>query len=614
VRGSIGAVRTRSGDTEFRVWAPSSPTVELHLLSPSDRRVSLAPEDHGYRAVSVPDLPVGSRYRYVLDRVGERADPASRAQPEGVGGPSAVVDLASHAWQDGGWTGRPLAEYVLYELHIGRFTAAGTLEAAARELPPLRSLGVTAVELMPVGTFPGRRNWGYDGVFPYAVQESYGGPTALQAFVDQAHRADLAVVLDVVYNHLGPEGNVLADFGPYFSDRHRIPWGAAINFDGPGSDDVRRYFLENALMWFIDFHIDALRLDAVHAIPDASATPFLEELASAVHEESGRRGQRPFYLIAESDQNDPRLLLPPTAGGFGIDGQWADDFHHALHVLATGEIQGYYADFTAPTALATAFERPFVYAGDRSLYRGRRHGRAIPDLAPERFVVCAQNHDQVGNRARGDRLAAGIPFERWKAVMGATLLSPYLPLLFMGDEYAETRPFPFFTDYSDPSLGRAARDGRREEFAAFGWPPVEVPDPQAPSTYAGAVLDRTARARPPHSFAETFVARLLALRRTHPALGAGGTTRASLLEEGRTFLIDRRRGDTTARLLLRIGAHGTSVQELSGLSEWRNVLWSADPLWGGPSNARPEGNVPGDMTGPLPTDLVAAFLPPKEGE
>ncbi|MGI0156498.1 MAG: alpha-amylase family glycosyl hydrolase, partial [Thermoplasmata archaeon] len=405
---------------------------------------------------------------------------------------------------------------------------------------------------MPLGQFPGRRNWGYDGVFPFAVQDSYGGPPALQRFVDRAHSADLAVVLDVVYNHLGPEGNVLAEFGPYFSDRHRIPWGNAVNMDGEGSDEVRRYFVENALMWFTDFHVDALRLDAVHAIFDASAVPFLEELANAVHSEVRRRGARPGYLIAESDQNDPRLLRAPEAGGWGLDGQWADDFHHALHVVATGETSGYYQDFGVPEALAAAFDRPFVYTGDRSLHRGRRHGRSPVGLAPDRFVVFAQNHDQVGNRARGDRLAASLPFERWKVVVGATLLSPYLPLLFMGDEYAETRPFPFFTEYGDPVLADAARAGRVREFAAFGWPAAAIPDPQSPATYDSALLDPSVSDRPPHCFATRFVTELLRLRRTVPALSAGAAAHARRPYDGHTLWVDRPREGAGALLLVRL--------------------------------------------------------------
>ncbi|MGA7922452.1 MAG: malto-oligosyltrehalose trehalohydrolase, partial [Thermoplasmata archaeon] len=483
---TLGVLLGHGGRARIRVWAPSHRNVALRILTPAERVIPLQSEPHGYHTAEVDGIEAGATYRVQLRKNLERADPASRSQPSGVNGPSSIVDPNSFPWTDSHWSGLHLDEFVFYELHIGCFTPEGTFRSAIPELARLREIGFTAVEVMPVAEFPGGRNWGYDGVFPFSVQHTYGGPDAFKRFIDASHRAGLAVVLDVVYNHVGPEGNHFSDFGPYFSDRYRIPWGQAINFDGPGSDEVRRYFIENALRWFTEFHIDALRLDAVHAIFDGSANPFLAELGDIVHTEAKRMGSRSYFLIAESDLNDPRLLRDREEGGFGLDAQWADDFHHALHALVTQEGAGYYSDFGDWRQLSTAFERPFVYAGEHSPYRERRHGHPPTGLPRERFVVCAQNHDQVGNRARGDRLSSIVSFERWKAAVGATFLSPYLPLAFMGDEYAEHRPFPFFTDYSDPDLQQGVLRGRQQEFAEFGWPPEAIPDPQSPRTYEEA--------------------------------------------------------------------------------------------------------------------------------
>ncbi|HEU4580630.1 MAG TPA: malto-oligosyltrehalose trehalohydrolase [Polyangiaceae bacterium] len=432
-RARLGASPLRDGRCTFEVWAPQARRVEVKLVD-SGRIEVLQPDGRGYFAATLAKVPVGAAYLYRLDGERERPDPASRQQASGVHGPSQVCDLSAHQWQDSAWRGVPLRDYVIYELHVGTFSRAGTFDGVIPELQRLRALGITALEIMPVAQFPGARNWGYDGVYPFAVQDSYGGAPGLQRLVDACHQAGLAVILDVVYNHLGPEGNYLRDFGPYFTDRYSTPWGAALNFDGADNEGVRRYFIENALHWVEDFHIDALRLDAVHAIIDCSARPFLEELADTVRERGERLGRRP-YLIAESDLNDPRLVRPSALGGHGLDAVWSDDFHHAAHSLLTGETSGYYADFGHIEDLARAFQSGMSRPGEYSGYRRRRHGRSGAILAPEQGVVCVQNHDQIGNRLLGERSGTLLNFDQQKLAAAVLCLSPYLPLLFMGEEY-----------------------------------------------------------------------------------------------------------------------------------------------------------------------------------
>jgi maltooligosyltrehalose trehalohydrolase len=497
----LGATALPGGRCLFRVWAPYAERVDVRI---EGRLVPLAPAGNGYHEIVVEDVAPGARYRFRLDEEqAEYPDPASRHQPEGVHGPSEVVSR-DFEWTDGGFRGRPLRDLVLYEIHVGTFTEKGTFEAAVEELDGLCDLGVTALELMPVAAFPGERNWGYDGVFPYAVQSSYGGPSGLKRLVDECHRRLIAVSLDVVYNHLGPEGNVLGRFGPYFTDRYRTPWGPALNFDGPGSDEVRRFYMENALYWLEEFHIDQLRLDAVHAICDLSPRTFLEELQSSVQE---RFPERRVHLIPESASNDVRLVRARELGGYGLDAVWNDDFHHALRTLLTEEREGYYQDYGTLAHLEKSMREGFAYSGEYSSFRRRRHGTSSRDVPATRFVVFAQNHDQIGNRARGDRLIETTSLERVKLAAAVVLLSPYLPLLFMGEEYGERAPFPYFVSHSDPALIEAVRRGRKEELARFGWT-EEPPDPQAEETFRSAVLRRE---RDPG--VEGFYRELLRLRR-----------------------------------------------------------------------------------------------------
>ncbi len=598
----LGATYLGEGRCQFVVWAPLWQTVEVHLLTPQERLLPLTRGARGYHHALVPGVAPGSLYFYRLGDQQERPDPASHAQPQDVHGPSQVVDPA-FPWQDQDWHGLPLRHYVFYEIHVGTYTQEGTFDGVLSHLEALRTLGVTAIELMPVGQFPGSRNWGYDGVYPFAVQCSYGGAAGLKRLVNACHQCGIAVVLDVVYNHLGPEGNYLGAFGPYFTDRYTTPWGQALNVDGRWSDDVRHFFIANALRWVSEFHIDALRLDAVHAIVDASARPFLADLAVAVHMQAESLNRR-VYLIAESNRNDPRFLHPPALGGYGLDGQWNDDFHHALHSLLTGEHSGYYQDFGRLQHLAKAWREGFVYSGDYSAYRQHRHGASSRHLSAAQFVVCAQNHDQVGNRMRGERLSQLVSFEGLKLAAAAVLLSPFLPLLFMGEEYGETAPFPYFISHLDPDLVTAVRQGRREEFATFLWQ-GEPPDSQAEATFHQARLDHTQRQHGHHRVLYTFYARLLRLRHTVPALAYGDkeTMEVQGYEQSGVLYVRRWWADAEAVLLLHFGQDPATVTLPLPAGRWHKHLDSAEAVWGGPGS-------------PVPAELLSAgdivlTLPPE---
>jgi maltooligosyltrehalose trehalohydrolase len=473
---------------------------------------------------------------------------------------------------------------VIYELHVGTFTLEGTFEGIISHLDELKDLGITALELMPVAQFPGNRNWGYDGVYPFAVQGSYGGPDGLKRLVNTCHVKGIAVVLDVVYNHLGPEGNYLWDFGPYFTDRYKSLWGSAINFDGPHSDGVRRFFVENAIYWVREFHMDALRIDAVHAILDFSAQPFLEELASAVHEEAKRLNRR-VHLIAESALNDTRVIRPRELGGYGLDAQWNDDFHHALHALLTGERTGYYQDFGELRDLAKAFHEGFVYSGQYSAYRRRRHGNSSRDIPAHRFVVFAQNHDQVGNRMQGERLSQLVCLERMKLAAGVVLLSPFIPLIFMGEEYGETAAFPYFISHSDRALIETVRRGRQEEFVPFGWGP-EPPDPQDEETFSRAKLNHNLRCEGHHRILLELHRELIQLRKDIPALASLNKDSMEVSDYGpeRVLVIRRRIGTDEAVVCFHFGESSTTRRIPLPEGRWTNRLDSADKRWGGPGS------------------------------
>ena len=499
---------------QFRVWAPLPRQVEVQV---ADRCCAMQAEPGGWWTAAVKSAGSGSDYGFLLDGDGPFPDPRSPWQPNGVHGLARLVDHPAFRWTDSAFQPAPLSTAILYELHVGTFTSAGTFVAAVEKLDHLVRLGVTHVELMPVAEFPGNRGWGYDGVDLFAPHHAYGGPEGLKRLVNACHVRGLAVLLDVVYNHLGPSGNHLGRFAPYFTRRHSTPWGEAVNCDGPQSDEVRRYLCDNALMWLRDYHFDGLRLDAVDAIIDTSALPFLEQLGAEVRQLAAELS-RTLVLIAESDHNDPRLLWPPERGGFGLDVQWSDDFHHALHGWLTGERAGYYADFGTVGDLAKALRKAYVYDGRYSAYRQRRRGRPPAGLDGHRFLAYAQTHDQVGNRPHGERLSQLVNTGRLKIAAALALTSAFVPMFFQGEEWGASTPFQYFTDHSDHGLAKAVREGRRRESADFGWKSTDIPDPQAPETFLRSKLNWDELLQDPHAGLLDWHRQLIALRQREPAL------------------------------------------------------------------------------------------------
>ncbi|MEU9309215.1 malto-oligosyltrehalose trehalohydrolase [Streptomyces sp. NPDC048256] len=542
---------------QFEVWAPQAERVTLQCDGVT-RALEHDPERAGWWTGEA-EAADGTRYGFAVDDGPVRPDPRSRRQPDGPDGLSAVVDQTRHEWRTQ-WSGRPLPGAVLYELHVGTYTPEGTLDAAAERLGHLAELGVTHVELMPLCAFPGRHGWGYDGVSPWAVHEPYGGPEALKRFVDRAHALGLGVVLDVVHNHLGPSGNYLPVFGPYFTETHHTPWGAAINLDAPGSDEVRAYLVGSALAWLRDYRLDGLRLDAVHALADTRACHFLEELSTAVDALAAETG-RPLFLIAESDLNDPRLITPRRAGGLGLHAQWNDDFHHALHTALTGESQGYYADFArAPfAALAKTLTGGFFHDGTYSGFRGRHHGRPLDRtrLPAHRLLGYTQTHDQIGNRAQGDRLSASLSPGLLACAAALTLTAPFTPMLFMGEEWAAGTPWQYFTDHTDPELAEAVRRGRRREFAAHGWAEEDVPDPQDPATRERSCLDWSEPEREPHARVLAWYRELIALRHATADLTDPDLADIKVAYDAQARWLAFRRGDV--RVAVNLGKEPAAI-------------------------------------------------------
>ncbi|WP_052667793.1 malto-oligosyltrehalose trehalohydrolase [Nitriliruptor alkaliphilus] len=588
-RDLLGATALPGGGVRFVVWAPLATRVEV-LFDDGRRAEPLTAGARGYHAGTVADVRPGDRYRYRLHRAEggplDRSDPASRWQPDGLHGWSAVDD-PGFAWTDAAWRPRPLHEQVLYELHVGTFTPEGTFDAIVPRLADLADLGVTTIELMPIWQFPGERNWGYDGVLPYAPQHSYGGPAGLRRLVDAAHAAGIGVILDVVYNHYGPEGNHLADFGPYLTDRYDTPWGQAVNVDGPDSDQVRRYAVENAVRWVRDFHVDGLRLDAVHAIVDTSAVHLLEELAAAVHREAAQAG-REVHVIAESELSDPRLVRVPEVGGHGLDGQWLDDVHHALHVALTGERTGYFEDYEGLVDLERILRDRFAYAGRYSVHRGRTVGRPARDVPYERFVACTQNHDQVGNRMLGERQSDLLDLEQRKVSAAALLLLPFTPMLWMGQEYGEVAPFQYFVSHTDPDLVAAVQHGRRREFAYFA-DQREPPDPQATETFERSKLDWSRREDGEHATLLALYRHLLALRRELPAIAGPDAGEAVPVLHGPSTLTWSREvpGRPEAEVLVVVHT-GAEPTELSRTGSFELALDTAAQGFGGPGGTEVE--------------------------
>lgn len=522
---------------EIRVWAPTAQKVTLNC---NQRALDMTKGDGGWWSVTVPLIRSEVDYTFCLDGDGPFPDPRSPWQPQGVHGPSRWLDHAAFTWTDSAWQAPPLAAAVIYELHVGTFTPEGTFDGVIGRLDHLLDLGITHLELMPVAEFAGERGWGYDGVNLYAPHHAYGGPAGLKRLVDACHRRGLAVLLDVVYNHLGPEGNYLQRFGPYFTHFYATPWGEAVNLDRPDSDEVRRFLIDNALMWLRDYHLDGLRIDAVHAIVDTSATHFLEQLSVAVKTLQGELG-RHLVLIAESDLNDPRLLWSPERGGYGLDAQWNEDFHHALHGVLSGEQGGYYRDFGSLAQLAKVLKQGFAYDGCYSVYRRRRHGRSAQGLSGERFVGCLQNHDQVGNRAQGERTSHLLSIPQLKIGAALVMTSPFVPLLFQGEEWGASTPFLYFTDHQDSELADAVKRGRQEEFAAFGWDPESLCDPQSRDTFLRSKLDWEEPGRDPHRELVQWYRSLKDLRDRWPQLRQGRMEQSAVRfhEEDRWWILQR---------------------------------------------------------------------------
>jgi len=585
---TIGARYQGNKTCEFTVWAPLLEHLTLSIVSPNPREIDLTREGEYFYA-RLEDILPGTKYFYRIN--GNLVpDPASFYQPEDVFGPSCVVDHTAFEWHDSHWKGIPLKNMIIYELHVGTFTHAGTLEAAEKRLDDLTDLGITAVEIMPVAQFPGARNWGYDGVFPYAVQNSYGGPQALKQFVDACHQRGLAIILDVVYNHLGPEGNVLAQYMPVFTDKYRTPWGKAINYDDACSDGVREYIVQNAFYWMEHFHVDALRLDAVHGIFDMSARHILRQAEEV--ESFSIQHKRKFHLIAESDLNDRRIVLDILREGHGIDSQWSDDFHHALHAVLTQENHGYYQDFGLVNQIARAMKEGFVYSGEYSPYRKRSHGNASMDILSEKFVVCIQNHDQVGNRPHAERLSTLVSFEALKLAAGALIFSSYIPLIFMGEEYGEEAPFTYFISFHDQNLIEAVRQGRRREFAEAGFK-EKLFDPGDEGTFFKAKLDWNKRNQGKHKILWSFYKKLLELRRNIPALANLNREGMDVEVQDHLIMVKRYWSESSIYLLTNFGAASMEVINDSQTAE--KLIDSAEVHWQGKGSLLPKKIIPGEV-------------------
>ena len=587
----VGAQYLGDNKCDFIVWAPFLKSVSVNINSSGARSIPLEKMDKGYWHVCATEIPPGTQYFYSLSKSKQLPDPASFYQPEGVHGSSEVVDHKSFIWDDSGWGGVALNDMVLYELHIGAFTSEGTFDAAIPRLDDLAAIGINAIEIMPLAQFPGERNWGYDGAYPYAVQNSYGGPVGLKRLVDAAHQKGISVILDVVYNHLGPEGNYLSEFAPYFTDNYKTPWGNAINFDDRYCYGVRNFFIGNMLSWFDNYHIDGLRLDAVHSIFDRGAKHILEEMSDHAARFSDRVGRK-HYLIAESDLNDARMIRAKDKGGYGIDAQWSDDYHHQIHALLTQENTGYYRDFQDICQMEKALVEGFIYAGQYSEFRKRNHGGQALDIATSQFIVYSQNHDQVGNRARGERLANLIPFEGLKLSAGGILLSGYTPMLFMGQEYAADTPFLYFVSHSDERLIKSVREGRKAEFHEIDWDkePLELLDPQSEDNFKTSKLNWQQRNEGKHNVMLQFYKALINMRKNLPALmGANRYSINVSIDKGKKIVFWRRwHKRNEVFCIMNFNKEEESFEVLLSAGKWKKFFDSADTQWMGAGSLLPE--------------------------
>ncbi|MCA9409073.1 MAG: malto-oligosyltrehalose trehalohydrolase [Candidatus Omnitrophica bacterium] len=577
----IGAHYQTGGGCEFVVWAPYRKNVTLKVITSKESFYPMEKDRWGYWRTSVGDIAPGDNYLYCLDRKFERPDPASYFQPQGIHTPSAIIDHNNFHWNDHNWRCPALSQWIIYELHVGTFTSEGTFQAIIARLDDLIDLGINAIELMPVAQFSGNRNWGYDGVYPFAVQNTYGGPDHLKQFVDACHQRGIAVILDVVYNHFGPEGNYFNDFGPYFTSKYSTPWGKALNFDDRYSDHVRNFFIMNALYWFENFHFDGLRLDAIQAINDDSAKPFLIELNEKIHEWS-QKNKRNVYLIAESDLNDVKIIQPQKNKGFGMDAQWSDDFHHSVHSLLTGEKNKYYQDFGSLEDLSKAFKKTFVYSWTYSEFRKRYHGSDAQKIPGEKFVVSIQNHDQVGNRLAGERLSNLISFEKLKIAAGLMLLSPYIPLLFMGEEYGEENPFLYFVSHSEDWIIESVRKGRRAEYS-LGKKDFTFFDPQDEQSFSRSKLNWAKKEHGNHQLLRNYYKKLISLRKRKKVLLELNKKNMEVFYELKDEIFYFRRWLKNEQILVLVNFSNTEKTMNLKIpnAQWTKILDSRDKKWGG---------------------------------
>jgi len=581
----IGAKYLGGKKYKFTLWGPFLKDVALKIASET---VPMEKDELGYWHVTLDNVPPKTHYFYRLNNSRELPDPASFSQPQGIHGPTQVVDHSRFKWEDKNWSGIELQKMIIYELHVGTFTSEGNFTAIIKRLNELKKLGINTIELMPVAQFPNERNWGYDGVFPFAVQNSYGGPEGFKKLVNEAHKNGIAIILDVVYNHLGPEGNYLSEFGPYFTNKYKTPWGDAINFDGKYNEEVRNYFIENALYWFREYHIDALRLDAIHGIYDQSDHPFLQELAEKVEQFSKGEGRK-YYLTAESDLNDSRVVRSREKGGYGLDAQWNDDFHHCVHALLTGEKNGYYADFGKLEHLAKAIREGYVYSGEYSVYRKKPHGNSSKDIPANRFIIFIQNHDQIGNRMHGERLSQLVSFEMLKFATGILFASPNIPLIFMGEEYAEDSPFLYFVSHYDENLIKASKESRMEQFAqAFHWK-GEPPDPQSVDTFLKSKLKWNLRNKKKHAVMLEYYKHLIKLRTEIPALAnlSKENFKVHCIQDKKILLLERWHSKSKILCAMSFNQQQASFPlKFKGRAE--KLVDSSDIKWMGPGSSAPE--------------------------
>jgi len=585
----IGANYLGNGRCQFIVWGPFLDKVELKIVFPEERIISMVKDDVGYWRTTLDLVSTETLYLFRLDGDKDRPDPASNSQPNGVHGPAEIIDHKLFKWSDDDWNGIDISRMVIYELHVGTFTDEGTFEAIIPRLNEIYDVGINAIELMPVAQFPGERNWGYDGVFPFAPQNSYGGSEGLKTLIDKCHENGIAVILDVVYNHLGPEGNYLSEYGPYYTERYKTPWGKAINFDDAYSDEVRNFFIQNALYWFDNHHVDTLRLDAVHSICDMSSKHILEELSEEVTKYSIDKGKK-HYLIAESALNDIKVIKKTEEGGYGIDAQWSDDLHHSLHALLTAEKNGYYVDFGQVNQLGKSLKEGFVYSGEYSSFRKKRYGSFSGDIPGKKFIVYSQNHDQAGNRLNGERLSSLVNLEGLKLAAGVVIFSPNIPLLFMGEEYGEESPFLYFVSHSDRKLIDAVRGGRRHEFKAFSWK-GKAPDPQSIGTFLNSRIDWEKRKVGRNKVLLNYYKKLIALRNSIPSLSNLDKKSLEVVshDEEKVLVVKRRDLKCKSSVLMIFNFNKTESRINANFKEgtWKKVLDSSEEIWGGPGSLVP---------------------------